>query len=465
MEDYVFTDTIIFFISNIILAIYVFKNKKLDRKEKIAYTIFFIILNSSFNIMMKKIHNYNMAIPRTYIYRKKLVGPISALDIICIFFIIINLKYLFNIIKKDKLVFIHLIRCAGIYIIGTISFLIFKGYWMDNGNDFLMNSKGWVYSLATLIFTYKYMNKNINLIWPFAIILLNGWISTIIVPISDMWIRYGHRTIIIDQEDAYTISNCIITLLMINCLYIKGNIKKQLINCSLLALFIFQNMYCMYKTNFIILPMIFIIYLILTRGKNYILSFATALGIPTMILLLWNKIYEMLTSLAMQTRSSQIQDYLNYIQDKGIYPYFFGTGISTPYYSAIETNDTGERKAIDLLDQYSANWKVDLQTPIISIFKDAGIIGIIYFLIMTLYIVIVTVNMLNKVLKAKIVKDYEWIETFGFGIYLLVSTSHILFFYGGSVPYAVFYTFVLAKFVINCKKIMKKEENNENINN
>lgn len=465
MENYVFIDSIIFFVSNIILAIYVFENKELNRKEKIAYTLFFIILNSSFNIMMKKIHNYNTVIPRTYIYRKKIIGPISALDIICIFFIMINLKYLFNIVRKDKLVFIQMLRCAGIYIIGTISFFILKGYWMDSGNNFLITSKGWIYSLATLIFTYKYMNKNINLIWPFAIILLNGWISTMIVPTSDIWIRYGHRTIILDQEDAYTISNCIITLLMVNCLYIKENVKKQLINFSLLALFAFQNIYCMYKTNFIILPMIFIIYLMLTKGKNYILSFATALGIPAMILLLWNKIYEMVTSLAMQTRSSQIQEYLNYIQDKGIYPYVFGTGISTPYYSAIETNDTGERKAIDLLNKYSAEWKVNLQTPIISIFKDAGIIGIIYFIIMTLYTVIITINMLNRVLKAKIVKGYEFVETFGLGIYLLASTSHILFLYGGSVPYCIFYTFVLAKFVINCKKIIKKEENNENINN
>ena len=144
MSNYIVIDSIIFIVSNLILGIYVFKNKKLNLKEKIAYTIFFIILNSSYNIMMKTVHDYNKVIPRTFIYREKLIGSFTLLDIVCILFIIVNIKYFFRIIK-NKFIFVHVIRCVGLYIIGVISFLWFNGYWMDNGNRFLKSSKGWVY--------------------------------------------------------------------------------------------------------------------------------------------------------------------------------------------------------------------------------------------------------------------------------------------------------------------------------
>lgn len=458
MNNYILIDSVIFFISNIILGIYVFKNKKINIKEKIAYTIFFIILNSSFNIMMKKVHEYNLAIPRTYIYRKKLIGPLSILDIICMIYILLNFKYMINVIIKNKIVFLHALRCAGVYLIGTIAFIIFEGYWMDSGNRFLIVSKGWVYSLATLIFTFKYMNKNINLIYPFAIILINGMISTFFIPSSEIWIRYSNRTIILDQEDAYTVSNCIISLLLIKCLYIKEN-KNRTINWVMLAFFLFQNLYCMYKNNLIILPVIFLTYLLVTKGKNKLMLLATCLGIPTMLLFIWDKIYTMFTSMSINTRMVQVTDYLNYIRKEGIFPYVIGLGISTPYYSNTDTGDTGERKAADIINNnYALEWRTDIQTPVISIFKETGIIGIMYFLAMTAYITIITIKMIKNVINSKKTEDYLFIETIGIGIFMVVSTATSLFMYGGSIPYCIFYTFCLAKFAINCKKIKEKEE-------
>lgn len=458
MSSYILIDSVIFFISNIILGIYVFRNKKINIKEKIAYTIFFIILNSSFNIMMKKVHEYNLAIPRTYIYRQKLIGPLSGLDIICMIYIILNFKYMINVIIKNKIVFLHVLRCVGVYLIGTIAFIIFEGYWMDNGNRFFMVSKGWIYSLATLILTFKYMNKNVNLIYPFAIILINGMISTFFIPSSEIWVRYSNRTIILDQEDAYTISNCIISLLMIKCLYIKDN-KNKIVDYIMLTFFIFQNLYCMYKTNLIILPIIFLTYLLITKGKNKFMLLATYLGIPTMILFAWDKIYKIFTSMSINTRMVQITDYLDYIQEKGIFPYIIGSGISTPYYSNTDTGDTGERKATDIINNnYALEWRTDIQTPVISIYKESGLIGMIYFILITIYISIITIKMIKNVLKDKKNEDYLLVETVGIGIFMIVSTATSLFMYGGSIPYCIFYTFCLAKFAINCKKIKEKEE-------
>lgn len=465
MTSYVLIDSVIFILSNIILGIYVFKNKKLELKEKIAYTIFFIILNSSFNIMLKPIHDYNKVIPRTFIYRQKLIWKFSILDIICILYILVNIKFLFKNIRENKFILSHIIRAAGIYIIGTISFLIFKGYWIDNGNRFLIVSKGWVYSLATIIFSFKYLKKNINLIYPFAIILLNGMFSTFFVPINDIWVRYGNRAIIIDQEDAYTVSNLLITFLIIKCLYIKDkNTKDKILDWIMLIFFIFQNIYCVYKTNLIVLPLIFILYLIITKGKNKILALSTMLGIPTMILIFWNKLYALITSKAINTRFIQISDYLKYIQEKGIYPYIFGSGIATPYYSNTDSGDSGERKLIDLQNNINTEqWRTDIQTPILSNFKETGIVGILYFIITTIYILYITISMIVKVLKNKNIDNYIKTETFGIGLFLFINSIIGVYLYGGTIAYPIFYGFLISKFTMNYKKIMSRGEKNENI--
>ncbi len=454
MNNYITVDSIIFIISNLLLAIYVFKNKNLNFKEKIAYTIFFIILNSSYNIMFVRIHQNNTVIPRTYIYKKKFIGPLTLLDIICLGFIFMNLKRFFIIIK-DKFIAAHIIRALGIYILGTFAFIIFNGYWLDNGNRFLIVSKGWVYSLATLIFTYKYLNKNINLLYPFSIILINGMISTQIVPITEIWIRYGHRVTILDQEDAYTISNFVVIFLTIKCLYLKENNKlHKIINFLLLFFFLFQNLYCVYKTNLIILLAFFVIYLILSKGKNGIILITTFIGIPSGIIIFWNKIYGLISSVSINTRQNQFLDCLQYMNTKGWIANLFGLGISTPYYSTF-VGDSGERKSIDLANNlYAQNWRTDLQTPILSIFKDSGIFGMICFAIFTVYLLSKNWKMLKNVFAQKN-KEYIFTETVALGIVILIETAYSIFFYCGTVTFAIFYTFCLAKFVINYKKMIK----------
>ncbi len=166
MSNYVLIDTIIFIISNIILAIYFFNNKKLNIKEKIVYTIFFIVLNSSYNIMFVNIHQYNKVIARTAIWKAKFIGFLTIPDIICIIILFFNLKTLLTSILKNKILRIFAMRDIVLYILGMFSFLWMSGYWMDNGRTFMTTSKCWIYTLSTIILTFKYMKKNINLIYP-----------------------------------------------------------------------------------------------------------------------------------------------------------------------------------------------------------------------------------------------------------------------------------------------------------
>lgn len=463
MSNYVLIDTIIFIISNIILAIYFFNNKKLNIKEKIVYTIFFIVLNSSYNIMFVNIHQYNKVIARTAIWKAKFIGFLTIPDIICIIILLFNLKTLLNSILKNKILRIFAMRDIVSYILGMFSFLWMSGYWMDNGRTFMTTSKCWIYTLSTIILTFKYMKKNINLIYPISIILINGWISTLFVPAGYLWIRYGHRVSIIDQEDACTLSLVVLIFFFIKCFYVKEkNGSKQMINFILLIAFSIQNIYCLYKTNLIIIPLMIVVYIIITKGRNQIIILASFFGLPMMFVALSDKIWSIATSLAIKTRMGQLTDYLDYIENKGIFPKIFGLGIGTPYYAPTDTGDTGEIKNIDAMKL--GNYKFNLQTQIISIYKDSGLVGLVYFIVLTIYLIFIMQYALKSIVSKKNINNYIKAETMALGIFVLVKMIFEPVLFGGTIPVYLFTTFCLCRFIINCEQI-KENRFNENFNN
>lgn len=413
--------------------------------------------------MFVNIHQYNKVIARTAIWKAKFIGSITILDVICIFIIILNIKFLLNNILKHKILRTCAIRDVVIYIIGMFSFFWMSGYWMDSGRTFLIISKSWIYILAVIVVTFKYMKKTINIVYPIAIILINGWISTLFVPTGYLWIRYHHRVSIIDQEDAYTLSIFIIMFCFIKCFYVKDkNILKKIMNILLLLVFCVQNLYCLYKTNLIIIPLMIVLYIIITRGRNQIMILASWFGLPVIMLTLWDKIYNLATSIAMKTRLGQFTDYLKYIEDKGIFPKIFGLGISSPYYAPTNTGDTGEIKAIDAIKW--GNYKIHLQTPIISIYKDSGLVGLIYFIVLTLYLVFIMYYALKSVIMSKNINNYLKSETLAVGIFVTIKMIFEPVLFGGTIPVYLFTTFCLCKFIINCEQI--KENNfNENFDN
>jgi len=115
-----------------------------------------------------------------------------------------------------------------IIILGTISFILFKGYWLDGGKNYLLAIKGLIYFSASLIATMKYLNVEFKLkeyFTPTLIILLSGYFSLLFFPDKELWVRYGQIVKIIDQDDAYTISLFIITFLTIYLSYPKKDKK------------------------------------------------------------------------------------------------------------------------------------------------------------------------------------------------------------------------------------------------
>lgn len=67
MDKAMFLDTLIFLGINLIFIFFIAK-KNINIKSKIVYFLIFLTFNSSYNIMIKRIHDFNLGIPRNFIY-------------------------------------------------------------------------------------------------------------------------------------------------------------------------------------------------------------------------------------------------------------------------------------------------------------------------------------------------------------------------------------------------------------
>lgn len=85
MDFLILQDSIVFFLFLAIALIYfliVAKKNGFNIYTIILFSIYIICSYSSYNIMVKPIHDFNIAIPRTGIYHFKVIGPLAPIDII-----------------------------------------------------------------------------------------------------------------------------------------------------------------------------------------------------------------------------------------------------------------------------------------------------------------------------------------------------------------------------------------------
>ena len=125
-----------------------------------------------------------------------------------------------------------------------------------------------------------------------------------------------------------------------------------------------------------------IIVMILLFSKNTIkILLYSGISISLLVFSFWNKIKIMITSVAIKTRFVQLNDLIKYVEGRGIYAWFCGIGISTPYYSTTQIGDSGERKEIDMNNNQLLNeWRNEIQTPIISTLLFSSLIILYCFL-------------------------------------------------------------------------------------
>ncbi|MFN2994119.1 hypothetical protein ACOMDM_07695 [Serratia plymuthica] len=400
MAGLIFIDSIVFFV---FLAIAIFILFRFKRINKISKSFFFLLLfyvvcsYSSYNMMVKPIHDYNMAIARTFIFHFKVIGPLAPLDIV--FLISLMFIGLRKIVQRNLLTFrldidtaffIKFILIQGVVIV-TISTLAFVLHTYGGGKgqltDQLLYFRGIIYFLV-VVYLYQLAVddfKRLGFYKVFSLFLLldvinaiSGFISTIIYK-DYVWSRYGINVSIIDQDDVYNFLT-VYALLAVTFLFTKP-IKRIYIYTAILGIgfLIFANIY---KYIFMLAALFFFYDTFVNAMKGKVAVFKIMIAALS-IVLLTSTIVMLSTSKSMNTRSGQITDYWEYTGSK--FPAsIIGIGHGGQFYSPTETDDDGEVKAI-LKESSMANYKRNIQTPVVSFIKTIGPLGTVIAIAFLIY--------------------------------------------------------------------------------
>lgn len=452
LEKSIILDSILFYIVNIYIVVYVMK-KNIPYKEKISYILLFIIMNSSYNIMIKPIHEFNKLIPRNFIWNYEIIGPIGIMDLLFFILFIINSIDIVRSFKYSKILKLIYTREVILVLIAIISFIVNQGYFLDSGKRFFIECKGIIYLFTTIILTIKFINRDVKDVDYFkiiTIILLSGSISLLFFDKYYLWSRYGMTIKIIDQEDAYTISMIAIYYYLYK--YIRLKSKKDLCLFIILAI---QNLMCVYKYNivYMLLSIAIIFLVMIPKTKlSYFIVNILSIGIVELSLLNIEKIKYMVTSNAIYTRVFQATDFINEMINRGVYSITFGLGMGTPYLSTFDIGDSGEVKTIDKAMDYMSSYRNVVQVPLLGTIKYVGIAGFVIYII---YSIRILINIITNVFKYRntINDELKSLITI-FILHLFFSNAGFII--TGTSAWAVFNGFMIGRIVVEMKKLERR---------
>jgi len=401
-------DSILFVISLIIAIVFVIKNSK--STFRIFLIIYVLMTYSSYNIMIKPIHDYNIVIPRTALFHYKLVSILSIADVLMIItFIIFAVLYIKKghiYTVKSKLlniVYIGMIRDALVLIISSIGFFIYSQHVSSeyfSVADQFRNARGLIYITVFLFFTYNILIKNklsfIKVFYIFLVIdfinLISGFLATFLYK-NYVWQRYFMNVVIIDQDDT-GITMFYATLVFIS-LYIGHKMRLPkffylvILSATGLMILTFSKGFFFY----LFLAFIFVIVLKAINKQDFrlqFLSFILIIGISSPAIIYFSN------SHAITTRVAQIDDYFKYIdtlQNNKVY-LLLGIGYGGRYKESNPSlYDAGSMKKIDIKNDRGL--RTSIQTPLIGIIKEAGLIGLVIFLSFGFYLIFKVLKITN----------------------------------------------------------------------
>ncbi|BEO36787.1 hypothetical protein SMQE08_08750 [Serratia marcescens] len=392
MGNLIFLDSVVFFITLIVVSVYV---RHFNKKYKMGFAFlvlmfFYVICSySSYNIMVKPIHDYNLAIPRTFIFHFKVIGPLVPLDILCVvtllFIVLRKLSSasptLISINSTVSVYVKYMVLQGGFFaILSTVSFFV---YLQSGGKgvvtDQLISFRGVLYFII-FIYLFQLCSNRVKemdfyTLFKFFVIVdfinaVSGFISSLIYK-DYVWSRYGMNISIIDQDDVYNFFT-IYAVLLVSLFLTKPLKRKSIYLLSIIiGILVYANMY---KYVFVVGAIYFIYDFVINalKGRIAILK----LGAVAIAAVFLASAFLMLsTSKSMNTRSGQISDYWEYTGSK--FPAnLIGIGNGGQFYSPTDTDDDGEIKVIDK-ENNATSYRKSIQTPFVSFIKVVGPLGII----------------------------------------------------------------------------------------
>ncbi|MBH2546027.1 hypothetical protein I5Q23_13925 [Serratia marcescens] len=469
MAGLIFIDSIVFFIFIAIAMLILFYFKKSEKISKsfLLLLIFYVACSySSYNMMVKPIHDYNMAIARTFIFHFKVIGPLAPLDII--FLLTLMLIVLKKALQRNALTFrldidtsffIKFILVQGVVIvtISTLAFLL-HSYGGGKGQltDQLLYFRGIIYFFVV---AYLFQNavgdfKRLGFYKLFSLFLIldlinviSGFISTLIYK-DYVWSRYGINVSIIDQDDVYNFLT-IYALLTVSFIFTRP-LKRIYIYIAIIGIgfLMYANIY---KYIFMLAALFFFYDTFVNAMKGRVAVFKIMFAAISIVLLA-STIAMLSTSKSMNTRSGQITDYWEYTGSH--FPAsIIGIGHGGQFYSPTETDDDGEVKAI-LKESSLANYKRNIQTPVVSFIKTVGPLGTIIVLAFLVYglckITLINIRLPFNPLYNAIFFNLIWMMTVSVG-----------FFQSG--PFVILTIAKLLIFVTAIKQSVRDEESRKYI--
>ena len=366
----------------LLFLIYIIVSMKKYKNSPIIILLLVTII-TPYNLLISKIANYQETTYFTFLYRTK-ISIFSLIDIYFFGIILIYFRKLLKI-KTTKIIKIFLIRDIVYIIIGTVALILSKGYMIDNGRTYLGNMRGIIYIWGGyFLFSYfLYKNRDFKLQEVLNILIkliIGSTLLSSLYKTGEIWTRFGRKVTILSQEWAtFFIIFIIVYFYFYNKFYQK-NIKNKFY-LVLMILIAYLNMY---KGNLIYL-VVFFIYISIFCTNFQITNFIKiyVLGLLSIAIILFF-IVKFSDNIAINTRKLQYNQYIDYIEKREYttLSYLIGGGIGSAYEGKM--GDFGESYEIDR--QKYGEYKFSLQTPILSNFKDVGILGVTFTLITNLYI-------------------------------------------------------------------------------
>jgi len=415
-------DSILFIVSLFIAFIFIFKKTNASLRW---FLIMYVLLTySSYNIMIKPIHDYNIVIPRTAFFHLKIISILSVADIFMIItFTIFSLLYLMKnkiIFYKNillNIIYIGMIRDLVLLLIGTIGFFI---YMLNTSSDYysiadqFRNARGLIYISVFLFFTYSILNNQklsfMKIFYIFIFLdLINlgsGFIATLLYK-DYVWQRYFLNVVILDQDDTG------ITMFYATIFFTSIIIGKKMKLPFFYNIVIFMSTVLMVLTFskgffvYLFLLYIFSLVIIAQNKKNFIPKLFSLLLV---IGLLFPAISYFSKSSAINTRLAQINDYFTYINhiDSQI-SLLAGIGYGGFYKESDPSlYDSGSMKKIDIKNH--TGLRTSIQTPLVCIIKDSGMLGFFIFLIVGFFLL------------------FKFLKTIKLGVFEIATSFYLMFY-------------------------------------
>jgi hypothetical protein len=347
----------------------------------------------SYNLYIKGVQDYNIPIARNFINKVQLFGPVYIVDLIIILFFLyycyrflVGRKKKFKL-KKVKIFIYHIGYNALIYLFCTTGFLFYILY----GEQFdltaqIRSLRGLLVGITSMLIYLNLTNKQeyrenkkiISVLSTFLLIdavNILGQICSAILFSDFVWQRGGRDVILVDQASSLLAASYIPFLIKNK---VTGNKLFVFAWCMLVISF-----YNYIKTYILILPFIFLLYLLLQIKIKKIHFIQLTIS---MILLGSMSIYipYILKDKAIAgTRVTQFDSYLLHINDNYM-ALIAGSGEGGKYPVYTDTDDGGEIKEVDR--EGNSIYQVEFQAPLLVYFKTSGFIGVILLVLFSVFL-------------------------------------------------------------------------------